>query len=82
MLETDVEISVQDNGIGMNSATIDKMFEPFFTTKEVGEGTGLGMAISFGIIEEHGGLISVESNQGSGSLITVRLPVLPEVNVN
>lgn len=82
MLDTDVEISVQDNGIGMSDATINKMFEPFFTTKQVGEGTGLGMAISFGIIEEHGGLISVESNEGNGSLITVRLPVLPEVNIN
>ncbi|NQZ11302.1 MAG: HAMP domain-containing histidine kinase, partial [Algicola sp.] len=82
MHESDVEISVQDNGIGMSDATINKMFEPFFTTKEVGEGTGLGMAISFGIIEEHGGLIAVESTQGTGSLITVRLPVLPEVTLN
>jgi signal transduction histidine kinase len=70
-----VEISLQDNGSGMNEETKNKLFEPFYTTKGVGEGTGLGMAISFGIIEEHGGTIAVQSTEGDGSVITVKLPV-------
>ncbi|MCJ8269264.1 MAG: ATP-binding protein, partial [Psychrosphaera sp.] len=70
-----VTITVQDTGCGMSDDTKNKLFEPFFTTKDVGEGTGLGMAISFGIIEEHGGAIEVESTEGEGTLITVYLPV-------
>ena len=66
---------MQDTGCGMSDDTKNKLFEPFFTTKDVGEGTGLGMAISFGIIEEHGGAIEVESTEGEGTLITVYLPV-------
>jgi ABC-type amino acid transport substrate-binding protein/nitrogen-specific signal transduction histidine kinase len=69
-----VEISLTDNGSGMSEETKNKLFEPFYTTKGVGEGTGLGMAISFGIIEEHGGTISVQSTEGAGSVITVKLP--------
>jgi two-component system NtrC family sensor kinase len=72
---TMVEISLQDNGSGMSEETKNKLFEPFYTTKGVGEGTGLGMAISFGIIEEHGGTIAVQSTEGDGSVITVKLPV-------
>ncbi len=70
-----VTVTVQDTGCGMSDDTKNKIFEPFFTTKSVGEGTGLGMAISFGIIEEHGGAIEVESTEGVGTLITVYLPV-------
>ena len=73
---TMVEISLQDNGSGMTEETKNKLFEPFYTTKGVGEGTGLGMAISFGIIEEHGGTISVQSTEGAGSVITVKLPMV------
>ena len=69
-----IKINVADNGCGMKEATKNKIFEPFFTTKEVGKGTGLGMAISFGIIEEHGGTIQVESTLGEGSVITLSLP--------
>jgi signal transduction histidine kinase/DNA-binding response OmpR family regulator len=69
-------ISISDNGCGMSEQTRVQMFEPFFTTKQVGEGTGLGMAISFGIVEEHGGTIIAKSTKGVGSVVTVLLPLL------
>ncbi len=75
-IDSMVEISLQDNGSGMSEETKNKLFEPFYTTKGVGEGTGLGMAISFGIIEEHGGTIAVQSTEGVGSVITVKLPTI------
>jgi signal transduction histidine kinase len=64
-------ITFEDNGCGMNEKSLQRIFEPFFTTKEVGSGTGLGMAISFGIIEEHGGRIEVESTVAKGTKITM-----------
>lgn len=59
--ETTVEIQVIDDGNGMDAETVEHLFEPFFTTKDVGSGTGLGMSISYGIIEEHGGRMDVQS---------------------
>ncbi len=73
-----IEISVKDNGCGMDEETQNRLFEPFYTTKDVGEGTGLGMSISFGIVKEHGGTIDIESVAGQGSTIFVRLPVTDE----
>jgi two-component system NtrC family sensor kinase len=75
MKDRQIEISIQDNGSGMSEEIRKKLFEPFMT-KSVGEGTGLGMAISFGIIEVLDGTIEVESTEGLGSVITVRLPVV------
>lgn len=72
--DSTIIVTVSDNGCGMSDETRHKLFEPFYTTKEVGDGTGLGMAISFGIIEEHGGTISAKSNIGEGSEVTVELP--------
>lgn len=69
-----IEICVQDTGTGIHPEHMDKLFDPFFTTKEVGEGTGLGLAVSAGIIERHGGKICVESEPGKGSLFTIWLP--------
>lgn len=73
-IDNGIEISVSDNGCGMDEKTRLRVFEPFFTTKDVGSGTGLGMAISFGIIKEHGGNITVHSIPGEGTCIRLWLP--------
>jgi two-component system NtrC family sensor kinase len=70
-----VEISITDTGCGIPPENLDKLFEPFFTTKEVGKGTGLGLAVSYGIVERHGGTIRVQSEVGRGSTFTVWIPV-------
>ena len=70
-----VRIEVQDNGPGIPPDVLPKIFDPFFTTKEVGKGTGMGLAISYKIIQEHGGKILVHSEPGMGTLFTILLPV-------
>ncbi len=70
----EVGIRFQDNGIGMNDEVQRKLPEPFYTTKPVGEGTGMGMAITYGIIERHHGRLVVESTPGEGTVITFYLP--------
>ena len=64
-----------DNGLGISEANRKKIFDPFFTTKEVGEGMGLGLSLSFGIIAEHGGRIEVDSEVGEGACFTILLPL-------
>jgi signal transduction histidine kinase len=68
-------IEVKDNGRGMDQATVARVFEPFFTTKGIGEGTGLGLSVAYGIVREHGGFIDVESQLGQGSRFAIYLPV-------
>jgi two-component system, NtrC family, sensor kinase len=70
-----VVIEIEDNGSGIKLEHLPRLFEPFFTTKPVGQGTGLGLAVSFGIVREHGGTIEVESEVGRGSTFRVRLPL-------
>jgi two-component system NtrC family sensor kinase len=74
-----IEIAVTDSGCGIPPEDLDKLFEPFFTTKEVGKGTGLGLAVSYGIVQRHGGTIRVQSEVGRGSTFTVWLPVEEQV---
>ena len=80
-LQESVEISIKDNGHGMDSDSVNKAFNPFYTTKGQGEGTGLGLSISYSLIRRYGGDIQVESSLNSGSLFTVTLlcnPVMIE----
>jgi two-component system, NtrC family, sensor kinase len=70
-----VEISITDTGCGIPPEHINKLFDPFFTTKEVGQGTGLGLAVSLGIVQRHGGSIRVQSEVGKGSTFTIWVPL-------
>ena len=72
----EVCIEIQDTGSGIPQNNIDKIFDPFFTTKEVGKGSGLGLSISHGIIQNHGGRIEVESEEGKGTKFSIFLPLL------
>lgn len=71
-----IEVSVTDTGCGMDNKTIKKLFEPFYTTKSENEGTGLGLSVSYAIIEKHNATISVNSEQDIGSTFTLRFPKL------
>ena len=73
-----IEMECSDTGHGIPKENLEKIFDPFFTTKDTGHGVGLGLAISFGIIKEHNGTISVESEIGKGTTFIVRLPVTSE----
>ena len=70
-----IEISCTDTGCGIPPENLDKLFDPFFTTKEIGHGTGLGLSVSYGIVERHGGAIWVQSKIGHGSTFTIWLPI-------
>ncbi len=77
-----IEISIRDTGEGIPEEVRSKIFDPFFTTKEVGKGTGLGLPLSFSIVEQHGGTLSFESEIGKGTVFIVKLPVIKPANQN
>ena len=70
-----VMLSVEDTGHGINPENVDRIFDPYFTTKKVGEGTGMGLSVAYGIIRNHGGTITVDSSPEKGTLFQVHLPV-------
>jgi signal transduction histidine kinase len=70
-----VLISVHDNGSGIPQKVLDKIFQPFFTTKPTGQGTGLGLSLSYDIIKAHGGEWKVETKEGEGSIFNIQIPI-------
>jgi len=73
-MEGKVQVCVKDNGSGIPQNIIDKIFQPFFTTKPTGEGTGLGLSLSYDIIKAHGGELKVETDTGEGTEFIILLP--------
>jgi len=71
---TGISVRVADTGIGIAASDLERIFEPFYTTKEEGHGTGLGLSVSHGIVQSHGGLVEVESAPGKGTTVVVMLP--------
>ena len=74
-LGDNVEIKFKDTGKGIKKENLSKVFDPFFTTKPVGQGTGLGMSISYRVIQNHYGSINVESEVGQGATFTIVIPI-------
>jgi signal transduction histidine kinase len=70
-----VEINVKDNGNGIPQKIVDKIFQPFFTTKPTGQGTGLGLSLSYDIIKAHGGELKLKTKEGEGAKFSITLPV-------
>ena len=75
-LDRKIEVHVRDNGVGIPKNVVDKIFQPFFTTKPTGQGTGLGLSLSYDIIKAHGGEIKVETKEGEGAEFIVQLPLV------
>jgi signal transduction histidine kinase len=71
-----VAVRVKDNGNGIPQKILDKIFQPFFTTKPTGQGTGLGLSLSYDIVKAHGGELKVETNEGEGTEFSIHLPTI------
>ena len=70
-----IEISVKDNGNGIPKMILDKIYQPFFSTKPTGQGTGLGLSLSYDIVKAHGGELKVESKEGEGAEFVIQIPI-------
>jgi signal transduction histidine kinase len=75
-LSDKIEIKIKDNGIGIPQHVLDKIFQPFFTTKPTGQGTGLGLSLSYDVIKAHGGELKVETKEGEGAAFIIQLPIV------
>jgi signal transduction histidine kinase len=75
LIDRRVIVVVEDNGKGIDAANLSRIFDPFFTTKPIGQGTGMGLAISHHIVEQHGGVIRASSKPGIGTRFLVVLPL-------
>ncbi len=75
VVENQIRIDIQDNGCGISPENISKLYTPFFTTKKEVKGVGLGLAVSYGIIQRHQGKITVKSKEGAGTVFSIFLPV-------
>jgi two-component system, NtrC family, sensor kinase len=73
-----VAVRIADTGSGIPSTVLPRIFEPFYTTRPTGQGTGLGLSVSLGIVQDHGGSIKVDTQEGKGTTLTVWLPVGPQ----
>lgn len=71
-----IAITVKDNGNGIPHSIKEKIFQPFFTTKPTGQGTGLGLSLSYDIVKAHGGELKVETREGIGSEFSIQLPIV------
>jgi signal transduction histidine kinase len=74
-IDDKIEIKVKDNGNGIPKKVLDKIFQPFFTTKPTGQGTGLGLSLSYDIVKAHGGELNVETKEGEGSIFVIKLAI-------
>jgi signal transduction histidine kinase len=74
-IDNTVLIAIKDNGNGIQQKVLDKIFQPFFTTKPTGQGTGLGLSLSYDIVKAHGGELKVETKEGEGSVFSIHLPI-------
>ncbi len=77
-INDEVEIKVGDNGNGIPQKVLDKIFQPFFTTKPTGQGTGLGLSLSYDIIKAHGGQIKVETKESEGTTFIITIPIIKQ----
>jgi signal transduction histidine kinase len=81
-IDNQIEIKISDNGKGIKESDLNKIFDPFYTTKPVGEGTGLGLSLSYSIIQKHKGDISAASEIGKGTTFNIRLPIKQNQDIN
>lgn len=81
-IDNAIQIKISDNGTGINEQDLLKLFDPFFSTKDIGKGTGLGLSTAQGIVDKHGGSLTVESKLGLGTTFIIKLPLTDQVEMS